>query len=253
MLLVVVLVGVGFMALERVVPDQVLPKVPGWWPRVLLVNAGQLAVVVLAGLSWDRWLGAVSLFELGGLPVPAQAAGGYLVASFVYYWWHRARHESDLLWRLCHQLHQSPSRIETITSFYKHPVELVCNSLLSSALSYTLLGLSLEGAAAVTLVSAVAEFVYHVNVRTPRWLGWFVQRPEMHRVHHERGRHWHNFGDLPVWDLLFGTCLNPPTYRGPCGFRPERELAVGRMLAFENVNGAHDPKAPRRPSRMAGR
>ena len=51
---------------------------------------------------------------------------GYLVITFVYYWWHRARHEVPILWRCFHQVHHSPQRIEIITSFYKHPVEIAC-------------------------------------------------------------------------------------------------------------------------------
>lgn len=241
-LLPLVALGVALMVFERVVPDRVLPTVKGWWPRAIALNAGQVGVVVLAGLTWDHLLQRASLFDLQSrLSFPAQVAVGYLTATFVYYWWHRARHQIELFWVLCHQLHHSPQRIEVITSFYKHPVELLFNSLISGATSYALLGLSIEAAAWVTSISALAEFFYHLNVRTPRWVGWFVQRPEMHRIHHERGRHFDNFADLPVWDLLFGTYRNPATFERPCGFRPEREARFLDMLRFRNVNG------PRRP------
>jgi hypothetical protein len=43
----------------------------------------------------------------------------YFVATFVFYWWHRWRHESAVLWRGFHQIHHSPQRLEVITSFYK--------------------------------------------------------------------------------------------------------------------------------------
>jgi len=46
--------------------------------------------------------------------------------------WHRARHESDFLWRWLHQVHHSPVRIEIMTTFYKHPVEQLVNGVLSS-------------------------------------------------------------------------------------------------------------------------
>jgi sterol desaturase/sphingolipid hydroxylase (fatty acid hydroxylase superfamily) len=241
MLLMIVGLGLLLMLLERVVPDRVLPKVPGWWGRVVLLNAAQLGVVVLAGYTWDRWLSRASLFAVGGLGLAPALQGliGYFVASFVYYWWHRARHEVNFLWLTCHQLHHSPQRIETLTSFYKHPVELLANSLLSGLVSYGLLGLTPEGAVWVTLYSAVAEYFYHLNVRTPRWVGFFVQRPEMHRIHHARGVHYGNFGDLPVWDMLFGTYRNPATFERPCGFEPERERRFGAMLAFSNVNGPY--------------
>ncbi len=249
MLVAVVGIGLVLMLFERLVPDRVLPKVPGWWGRVVLLNAGQLGIVVLAGYTWDRWLARASAFSVGAFELaPAvQGLAGYFVASFVYYWWHRARHEVNFLWLACHQLHHSPQRIETITSFYKHPVELIANSLLSALVSYGLLGLTPAGAVWVTFYSALAEYFYHLNVRTPRWVGFFLQRPEMHRIHHARGVHYGNFGDLPLWDMLFGTHRNPAKFEAPCGFKPEREARFGAMLAFRNVNGPY-VKQPRSKS-----
>jgi sterol desaturase/sphingolipid hydroxylase (fatty acid hydroxylase superfamily) len=215
--------------------------VSDWWTRVIFANAMQLAVVALAGISWDRWFRGHALVNLGRITGPV--TGGviaYGVSTFVYYFWHRARHESPVLWRAVHQLHHSPQRIEVLTSFYKHPVEQIANSVLSAAIAFLLLGLTPEGGEVYTLLAAAAEFVYHVNVRTPRWLGWFVQRPEMHRIHHERGRHAGNYGDLPVWDMLFGTYRNPRDFDGACGFDPEREGRVAAMLAFRDV---HAPEA----------
>ena len=58
-------------------------------------------------------------------------------------------------------------------------------------------------------VHAVAAMVQHLNVATPRWLSLFFQRPEAHGLHHERGVHYRNFADLPLWDRVFGTYANP--------------------------------------------
>jgi hypothetical protein len=181
-------------------------------------------------------LRAASLFDLGDA-IPAWQGGllGYLLSTFVYYWWHRARHEVDWLWRGLHQVHHSPSRLEVITSFYKHPIEIAANGILTSLIVYTVLGLNFEAAAFNTLFSALAEFFYHVNVRTPRWLGYLIQRPEMHRVHHEAGAHRYNYGDLPIWDLAFGTFRNPEDQAGPCGFDRDKELAFGPMLLLRDV------------------
>src|SRR5690606_17003560 len=123
----------------------------------------------------------------------------------VFYWWHRARHDVNFLWLALHQIHHSPARIETITSFYKHPLEIVCNSLIIGFINHVILGVGLEGAAWTLLFSAVGEYFYHMNIATPRWVGLFFQRPEMHRIHHQLGRHYHNFSDIPLWDALFGT------------------------------------------------
>lgn len=240
MYLLIIGLGLAFLAWERIWPDQELPHSPLWWLRAMVANAAQLGVVLLAGETWDHYLHRASLFDIAAWQVAPWAEGalGYLVATFVYYVWHRARHVSNFLWLGLHQFHHSPVRIETITAFYKHPLELVANSVVSSLTSYTLLGLSIAGAAFVALFSAVSEFFYHMNVRTPRWVGYFIQRPEMHRIHHERGVHSSNFGDLPLWDMLFGTFRNPARFDGACGFDPPREQRVLDMLLFRDVNRA---------------
>jgi sterol desaturase/sphingolipid hydroxylase (fatty acid hydroxylase superfamily) len=223
--------------LERAMPGWPLPRVRTWPLRVLLVNAVQLGVVLLAGLTWERWLSAWSVFHLSQHVSPA--AGGlvaYFIATFVFYWWHRLRHEHPLLWRGFHQIHHSPQRLEVITSFYKHPGEMVVNSIIGSLLVYTVLGLSLEAAGIYTLCTALGEFFYHTNVRTPRWIGWFFQRPEMHRIHHQLGRHKNNYGDITWWDMLFGTYENPAEWVHRCGFEGDREQQLLKMLAYRDVH-----------------
>ena len=186
MLTIIFAAFAGCFLLERLIPGWKLPDVPSWTIRVLAVNFVQLIVVILAGLSWEKWLSAYSLFHLSR-HVPAWAGGllAYFVATFVFYWWHRWRHTVDFLWQHFHQIHHSPQRIEVITSFYKHPVEMTLNSIIGGLLIYTLLGLSAEAGAIYTLCTALGEFFYHTNVRTPRWIGYIFQRPEMHRIHLE--------------------------------------------------------------------
>lgn len=240
MLPLVLAVGLGFMILERMVPDQKLPRVSGWWQRVLLLNVLQFGVVLLGGMTYDRWFQEFRIFHLSGrFSAPAAGFLSYLALTLVYYWWHRLRHTSEFLWSRFHQLHHSPARIETITSFYKHPGEILANGIIIGSITYCLFGLSIEAGGWVTFYSALGEFIYHMNIRTPRWMGYFFQRPEMHRIHHERGRHFNNFSDLPVWDMIFGTYRNPETYQGPCGFRDDRELRFWDMLKFKNVNSPY--------------
>ena len=222
---------------ERVMPAWRLPAVRTWHLRVLLINDAQLAVVVLAGVSWEHWASCCSVFHLSSHVQPW--LGGliaYFIATFVFYWWHRWRHESDLLWRGFHQIHHSPQRLEVITSFYKHPGEMVVNSILGSLLVYTLLGLSPEAGAIYTLCTALGEFFYHTNVRTPRWVGYVFQRPEMHRIHHQYGRHKNNYGDIVWWDMLFGTYENPPRWDMHCGFDDDKEQRLLDMLTYKDVH-----------------
>lgn len=243
MIVLLFLIAAGCIVVEHLWPAMELPRVRAWWPRVLLINAIQLGIVILAGQSWDRWLAQASLIHLNRHVDDFTAAGiAYFVSSFVYYWWHRFRHESQFFWRLCHQLHHSPRRIEILTSFYKHPVEIVLNSLLSSAIVYAVLGCNIQAAAYYTFLTAIAEYFYHWNVKTPRWLGYLVQRPESHRVHHQYRHHTQNFADLPIWDWLFSTLQNPRRFTATCGFDAWREDQFEDLLAFRDVHASSDEK-----------
>ena len=237
MLFVIFGVFLFCFVIERIFVGWELPRVKTWPVRVLLINGVQLGVVLLAGVTWEVWLSSWSVFHLSSIVSPA--AGGfiaYFIATFVFYWWHRWRHEVDLLWLGFHQIHHSPQRLEVITSFYKHPGEMVVNSIIGSLLVYTFLGLSVEAAAIYTLYTALGEFFYHTNIKTPRWIGYVFQRPEMHRIHHQSNRHKNNYGDIVWWDMLFGTYENPKEWVHNCGFTPEREERLTDMLAYKDVH-----------------
>ena len=85
MLGIILSVGLCLMVLERLIPDQALQKVDGWWLRVIIVNVLQLGVVLLADLAWNQWFG----FHLMNLPgyfsPPAAAFLTYLILTFVFY------------------------------------------------------------------------------------------------------------------------------------------------------------------------
>lgn len=228
----IAMIAIGFLAWERLRPGRRLPHVEGWWLRVVLANLAQLAIVLAVGpltatiVSPALPLDVISPFGAG--------TAAYLVSTFLWYWWHRARHELRPLWLGFHQFHHSPSRVEVAMAFYKHPVEQLANAMLSAAIAGPLFGLSPAGALVYATWAATAEFVYHANVRTPRWLGYFVQRPEMHRLHHATGHHAQNYADLPVWDMLFGTYANPREEVSRCGLADEAR--VDRMLLFHDAS-----------------
>ena len=228
--------AVLMIAVERLKPGRAWPSVRTWWARAVAVNLVQIGIVFLAGATWDGWLLRHRLWSAEPLGVGGGAVVGYVVITFIYYWWHRARHTHDFLWRWLHQFHHSPQRIEIITSFYKHPLELVANGILSSAIVYLLVGLDLQAATLAVTLTGIAELFYHWNVRTPYWVGFLIQRPEAHLVHHQQGLHAYNYGDLPLWDMLFGTFRNPREWQASCGFGEDRELRVRDLLLGRDVN-----------------
>lgn len=233
--LVVIGTAVLMIALEATGRGRSWPRVRGWWPRAIALNGVQLGVAFLAASTWDLWMADRRPWSTESLGTAATAALGYVAITFVYYWWHRARHVVPFLWRWFHQVHHSPQRIEIVTSFYKHPFEIVVNGVLSSAIVYFLVGATPEAATWAVLATGLAELFYHWNVPTPYWLGFLIQRPESHCVHHEEGLHHFNYGDLPLWDMLFGTFRNPRRWEASCGFGDAAEHRLGDMLRGREV------------------
>ena len=224
-----------FLTLERLRPGRELPNAPGWYGRAILINFGQVAITLATNKLWIAAFSGASVFHLASLKMPLlEGFIGWFVGTFFFYWWHRIRHMSGF-WLVFHQVHHSPARIEAITSFYKHPVEILADSALAAAILYLLLGCSLEGALWFNCFAATGEFFYHSNFRSPRWLKYFIQTPELHSVHHELDVHKYNFADLPMWDRLFGTYRDADDFAPQCGFPRHNERKLGRMLIFKDV------------------
>lgn len=233
--LVVFVVTLFFVA-EHILPGRKLPNSSGWYLRAVFLNLCQLAIVLIAGVTWEEWLRGTSLINISGaMPPIAQGLLSWFIGTFVFYWWHRARHASKILWQGLHQIHHSASRIEILTSFYKHPLEIVSNSIIISVVLFVGLGASPEAAAWFNLFAATGEFFYHTNLKTPHWVGSFMQRPEHHSIHHQFEVHDYNYGDITWWDRLFGTFRDAYTFTERCGFREGREQRLGAMLAFQDV------------------
>jgi sterol desaturase/sphingolipid hydroxylase (fatty acid hydroxylase superfamily) len=145
-----------------------------------------------------------SLFRFPHPRVPVlEGLIGWFWGTFFFHWWHRARHDSNFLWRVCHQIHHRPARIELLTALYKHPIGIAADSMLTSAILYLILDTSVEAAVWYNVFAAFGEYFYHSNIRTPRWVGFFLQRPEHHSIHHQLDLH--NYGDITLWDRLFAT------------------------------------------------
>jgi sterol desaturase/sphingolipid hydroxylase (fatty acid hydroxylase superfamily) len=234
--ILVVVATLAFLTLERLFPGRRLPASQGWYGRALLVNGIQLLITLATARLWTALFGETSVVQLSDWNMPlAEGLVGWLVGSFFFYWWHRIRH-MDGFWLIFHQLHHSPSRIEALTSFYKHPVEILSDSLLAAVVLYPLLGCSMMGAFWFNFFAATGEYLYHSNIRTPKWLRYFIQTPELHSIHHAYDVHRYNFADLPLWDRLFGTYKDTTEFAERCGFPEGAEQRLGEMLAFRDVH-----------------
>jgi sterol desaturase/sphingolipid hydroxylase (fatty acid hydroxylase superfamily) len=224
-----------FLVLERLFPGRTLPHSRGWYGRALAINFVQLVVTLAAGRFWAATFGGDSLLRLSSWNFPlAEGFVGWFVGTFVFYWWHRLRHQPGF-WQAFHQIHHSASRIEILTSFYKHPLEIMANATITAVLLYPILGCSILGTFWYNFFAATGEYFYHANLRSPRWLRFLIQTPELHSVHHQMDVHRFNFGDLPLWDRLFGTYRDQTTFSARCGFPDGAEQRLGDMLVFRDV------------------
>lgn len=206
--------------------------------RWLLLASGislfQSITTFIAGLIFAETFSGIAFFNLSSLNSFIQGISGFALTSFIAYWWHRAMHKSNLLWRIFHQLHHSPRRIEALTSFYMHPFDGIAATALNSISCYLLLGLNAYGTAISLIIAALYNLYIHADLKTPHWLGFVLQRPEMHRVHHKHMHHSQNYG-LAIWDLLFKTFSNPKDYVQNVGFDEPREKRVFDMLKNKDV------------------
>ena len=226
-----------FLLTEKLWPAREFPPRKGWqWIGIaFLVLIGTISVVVPL-LIPSPWLDAHRLLDGTRLGVVGGTVVGYVVMEGVIYAWHRTAHNVGFLWRGFHQMHHSPRRVDIPGSVVFHPLEMIVQVMLQLFATVIVLGLDPLAAAIVGYLVAFNGFFQHWNVRTPQWLGYFIQRPESHCVHHRMGVHYYNYSDFPPWDMLFGTFRNPAKFMGDCGFEAEADRKFGAMLAFQDVN-----------------
>ena len=227
------------LVVERLRPARLFPERRGWtWLGIgFLLLIGVVSTVV-PGLVDPQWLAVHRWLDGTGLGIAGGTIVGYVVLSALMYALHRTFHRVPWLWRLTHQLHHSPQRIDIPGAVLFHPLEMIVQVVVQLFVTLVVLGLDPVAAALTGYVAAFYGLFQHWNVHTPRWLGCVIQRPEAHCEHHRLGVHAFNYGDLPIWDLLLGTFKNPARFEGQCGFETPADRRVGAMLGFRDVNEA---------------
>jgi sterol desaturase/sphingolipid hydroxylase (fatty acid hydroxylase superfamily) len=225
------------LAVEARWPAREFPPRRGWrWlGGLFLILMGLFATLTPLMLPPD-WLAAHRLVDGSSLGAIGGAAAGFLTLSFVAYLWHRSAHAFPLMWRLFHQIHHSPHRVDISGANLFHPLEMLAFNVMGLLTTTLLLGLDPLAAAITGYIAAFYSMFQHWNIHTPRWLGYVIQRPEAHCLHHRRGVHADNYADFPLWDMLFGSYRNPATFSGDVGFDPPADRRIGGMLGFADVN-----------------
>ena len=225
----------ALMAWEFFFPARQLPRVP-YWPLAGLASfAVYFYLSSYLPLWWDGTLAQYQLVDLSNLHTGWQFVIGLLVFECCVYWWHRAMHEFNPLWRVFHQMHHSAERLDTFGAFWFSPMDMIGFTFLGSVALVVIVGINAQAATAVLLTTLFLAIFQHANIRTPQWLGYLVQRPESHSYHHGMNIHRFNYSDLPLFDMLFGTFYNTPQALST-GFFPGSTYHVGDMLLFRDIN-----------------
>jgi sterol desaturase/sphingolipid hydroxylase (fatty acid hydroxylase superfamily) len=180
------------------------------------------------------WFEPLRLFDLSSLGAWGGGIAAYLVYQVFAYAYHRTIHRFDGLFRAVHQLHHSAERLDVASAFLFSPLDMIGWTLVSTV-ALSLVGITPSATVVFLLFGTFLSTFQHANLNTPQWLGYVVQRPESHSHHHARGVHAKNYADLPIFDVLFGTFVNPRDFAANTGYYDGASARVGDMLRCRDV------------------
>ena len=168
-----------------------------------------------AVLLFVNFIAPFEIFSFSNLPLPRYLS---VVISFVFidlagYLAHLLFHKISVLWKL-HKLHHSDREVDTITTFFHHPLEEVVTIFLA-ALIFVLFDVPVPVILLYGVLNSIHAPLTHFKVLLPeKWnkiLSFLIVTPNFHRVHHsldmKEGNS--NFGIIfSFWDRLFGTYVS---------------------------------------------
>lgn len=143
----------------------------------------------------------------------------FLLQDFCYYWFHRASHRVRWLWA-SHVAHHS-SRLMNFSTAFRQSLTYPLSGMWVFWTPLMLLGFDAKLVIAVVAINLAFQFFVHT-----RWgkhwgfLGYFINTPAWHRVHHACNTRYidKNFaGVLVIWDRMFGT-FEPEDDAEPCRY-----------------------------------
>lgn len=144
------------------------------------------------------------------LPLWLLATLAVVAGDVLVYWFHRACHRFDFLWRF-HAVHHSSERLDWLAAHREHPVDGVLTQLAQNVPAM-LVGLPFHTLAVLVALRGAWSILIHSNVQLPLGpLRYVLGAPELHHHHHARvERTTHNFANIAPWlDIVFGTHHRP--------------------------------------------
>ena len=208
-----------FVPLERLLA---LRKIRFFRDRLLLDLTHLFVNAILVGVAVG--LVAIAAFSQSESLVPAswhaaiqaqplwlQFLEVLLIADLGFYLAHRAFHRIPWLWRF-HSVHHSIEHLDWIAAHRVHPMDQIVTKS-ASLLPVFLLGFDVAALAAFAILYQWQSLLIHANVRLDFGPArWILASPHFHHWHHANhsAAFDKNFaGQLPLWDLVFGSVYMP--------------------------------------------
>lgn len=167
----------------------------------------QLSKIIVLSAELALYVFIYDNFNLITLPwdYPGTWYFCFIGVDFIYYWFHRAAHEINIMWA-AHQVHHSSEDYNFTTALRQSVVQNY-----TSAIFY--MPLALVVPPSIFFVHSQFNMLYQFWIHTEivRSLGpleYILNTPSHHRVHHGRNPYCidKNYGGtLIIWDRIFGT------------------------------------------------
>lgn len=162
-----------------------------------------------------NWIGPFEIFSFSNMPVPKilSIILSFLFIDFFSYFSHWSFHKIQFLWSL-HRLHHSDKSVDTITTFFHHPLERVADFFINVTI-FVLFDIPVPVILFYGLIASLHAPLTHFKILLPeklnKILSYLIVTPNFHRIHHsldmKEGNS--NFGIIfPFWDKLFGTYVS---------------------------------------------
>lgn len=229
----------SLVIIEAIAPGHEVKVVKGWIPKSILVFIFYFYLSTYLPLIWDKYLLPYQLINLQHFNPYLSTLVAVLIFELLIYVWHRAMHNNKMLWRMFHQMHHSAERLDSFGAFYFSPLDMIGFTFIGSLTLALGVGLAPEATTWFLYVTMFLAVFQHTNIKTPQWLGYFIQRPESHSIHHQKGVHRYNYSDLPIFDILFGTFKNPKGFAQEVGFYEGSSKKLKEVILFRDIAKAN--------------
>jgi sterol desaturase/sphingolipid hydroxylase (fatty acid hydroxylase superfamily) len=234
----------ALMLYEGFFPGRPLPRIRYWKVKGILAFFCYFFLSSYLPIYINPLLEPYRLFDLSWMGVVGGGIFAVLLYEFGVFLWHYVMHRSDFLWKFFHQIHHSAERVDTYGAFYFSPLDMIGWTVLGSICFSLIAGLTPQAITVMILATNFLSIFQHSNIKTPQWLGYIVQRPESHSLHHATGVHKYNYSDLPLFDIIFRTFRNPKDFAAQTGFYEGASSRVWEMLRGTDVAGSFPNSNP---------